>query len=266
MLASESSGPDDAPVLLFLHGLLGSRRNWRAVCKRLSQDYRCHALDLLNHGDSPHQKDATVPAMTEALRAWAQAHLAPKEKTFTLCGHSLGGKVAMKYAALYPGTLHKLVIADIAPRDYPQNHHLATLDALLAVDLPNLQTRKDADDALASAFPDPFFRQFQLTNLTEEKSGEGNENTFRWKPNLSSLRSHLSKLSANPLAPTETHHGPTLFLTGGKSNFVRPQDHATIRKHFPQAQITALPDAGHFIQAEDKAGFLQAFTDFLKQD
>ena len=262
MLASESHGPEDAPVLLFLHGLLGSRRNWRAVAKDLSQDYRCILADLPNHGDSPHQEDASAPAMARALLEWTKAHLAPNA-TFTLCGHSLGGKLAMKFAVLHPERLQKLIIADIAPRDYSPNHNLGILDALLALDIPKLRSRKEADAALAPAFPNFAFRQFLLTNLAEEKKGKGTEKSFHWKPNLHALRRQLPQLSANPLAPEDVHSGPTLVLAGGKSDYVRPQDHALIRRHLPRARIQTLPQAGHFLQAEDKPGFLLALRRFL---
>ena len=54
---------------------------------------------------------------------------------FSVAGHSLGGKIAMRMACDYPGSVDQLVVVDIAPRDYPPEHHLPTLDALIGLDL-----------------------------------------------------------------------------------------------------------------------------------
>ena len=47
-----------------------------------------------------------------------------------ICGHNLGGKVAMRIACDQPNSIEKLIVVDIAPRDYPPDHHIPTLEAL----------------------------------------------------------------------------------------------------------------------------------------
>ena len=79
---------------------------------------------------------------------------------FIICGHSLGGKVAMRMACDHTESINKLVVVDIAPRDYPAEHHVPTLDALIGLDLRLLSSRKDADLALTEKIPNWAFRQF----------------------------------------------------------------------------------------------------------
>ena len=105
---------------------------------------------------------------------------------------------------------------------------------------------------LSEAFPNWAFRKFLLTNLAKESG------IFRWKPNLCSLRSSLLDLSRNPLTSHESYGGVVTFVNGGKSSYVRLEDEDAIIRHFPKARIVVLSDAGHFVHAEDKAGFLSA--------
>ena len=157
----------------------------------------------------------------------------------------------------HPERVEKLIVVDIAPRDYPPEHHALTLDAMLGLDLAKLGSKKEADDALSKTIPNWAFRQFLLTNLGENDSG------FAWKPNLRALRNSIAELSVNPLDETERYDGPALFVCGGKSGYVRSEHFPSIKKHFPQSQITVLAEAGHDAHVEDREGFVQALRSFL---
>ena len=104
-----------APVIVFLHGLLGSSRNWRSVTKSLSSQYRTLCFDLPNHGKSFHQPSTSVQEMADAIFLQLEEMRVSK---FIICGHSLGGKVAMRIACDHTDSINKLVVVDIAPRDY----------------------------------------------------------------------------------------------------------------------------------------------------
>ena len=163
----------------------------------------------------------------------------------------------MRFASDHPERVEKLIVVDIAPRDYPPEHHAPTLDAMLGLDLAKLGSKKEADDALSKTLPNWAFRQFLLTNLGQESSG------FSWKPNLRALRNSIAELSVNPLGESDRYEGPALFVRGGKSGHVRSEHVPLIKKHFPQAQITVLAEAGHDAHVEDREGFVQAIRSFL---
>lgn len=250
---SEILGDGETPFVL-MHGLLGSSRNWRSVAKEIGGNFQVHSLDLRNHGNSFHDQEASILAMSNDLLRYAEHHDLPK---FVLCGHSLGGKVAMRFACDYPDRLHSLVVADIAPRDYPREHHTPTLDALLSIDLGELSSRKQADEQLADLIPNWAFRQFLLTNLTQH------EDAFTWKANIQVLRDSIGQLSSNPLTKPDCFHGPTLFIRGGKSGYLRSEHKPEILDHFPAAELAVLPNAGHDVHVEDRSGFLSALDKFL---
>src|SRR5580658_6214055 len=118
-LASRQLGPSDAPgtPLILLHGLFGSTDNWLSVAPKIAQKIhaRVFALDLRNHGLSPHSEEMSFPIMAGDVAEFLDAHRLDRVH---LLGHSLGGKVAMQFALTHPNQVGKLVITDIAPRAY----------------------------------------------------------------------------------------------------------------------------------------------------
>lgn len=249
----EEKGSHDSHPLIFLHGLLGSSRNWRSVAKILSSDFRTLCFDLPNHGKSFQMEKLTVQEIADLIH---QEILKKGISEFSICGHSLGGKVAMRMACDHADAIDRLVVVDIAPRDYPPEHHLPTLDALIELDLHKISSRKEADLVLSAKISNWAFRQFLLTNL------ELNERKFSWLPNLIGLRDSLVNLSSNPLKKDKFLQ-PTLFICGGKSGYVRSEHHSLIRGYFPEVEFQILPNVGHDVHVEDRQGFISHLQKFL---
>lgn len=238
--------------LALLHGLFGAGRSLGLVQRRLAGSFRVIALDLRNHGASPHAFGMDYPAMaadvaeTLAARAALPAYL---------LGHSMGGKVAMRLA-LEPGELVRaLVVADIAPVPYPP-HHRDLLAAMQGLALPPGLTRAAADAALAGAVPDARVRGFLLQNLVVGANPS-------WRVGLAEIAAAMPALEDFPLLPGARYAGPALFVAGGRSDYVRPEFRSLIRALFPQARFATLPRAGHWLHADDPAGFLALVVPFL---
>lgn len=250
----ENFGKEGHPIFICLHGLLGSSRNWRGVAKTLANFFLVVSIDLRNHGDSFHSEDASIQAMSNDLLKWMddQGH-----QSVILCGHSLGGKVAMRLACDFPSRVEKLIIADIAPRDYPPEHHIPPLDSMLELELSSYSSRKEIDSVLASKIPNWSFRQFLLTNLETETVG------FRWKPNLKALRQSIDELSRNPMRDNDQFTGSSLFVRGEKSGYLRTEHIPEAKKYFPNSQFAMLPGVGHNLHVEDRGGFLKAIDEFI---
>jgi esterase len=241
------------PPLALLHGLFGAARNFGNVQKHLARRWRVLALDLRNHGASPHATgmsyDALAADVLETLRGRGALPGA-------LVGHSMGGKAAMRAALQAPDQVSHLIVADIAPVAYRAALR-GYAQAMAALDPSPGLTRAEADAALAEAVPEPAIRAFLLQNRQFGARPD-------WRIGLPEIIAGMPDIEDWPAPPPGARFdGPTLFLTGGHSDYVRPEHRPAIRALFPAARFVTLKRAGHWLHADDPAGFIAAVEAFL---
>jgi esterase len=252
-LAATAHG-GDGPPLLVLHGVFGSSRNWSSVAQRLAGAHRVLALDARNHGASPWAETMSYAEMVEDV---AQSRRTRSLGRVTLLGHSMGGKTAMLDALEHPDEIERLVVVDVAPASYPPVL-AAYARAMREVDLTGVTRRAEIDARLAGAIPDPGDRAFLRQNLVLEEGGA------RWRLNLPVIERAMPVISGFPAIPAgRAYCGPTLFIGGAASSYIRPEHRATIERLFPKAAIVHIPEAGHWVHAERPQEFLAALTPFL---
>jgi len=244
----------EGPPLVILHGLFGSSRNWASVARRLGETHRVFAVDLRNHGASPWAETMDYGEMAEDVRAFLARHgLAGA----TVMGHSMGGKTAMRLALEHGRDVGRLIVVDIAPVAYAHTHQ-PFVEAMRAVDLATAGRRADVDRQLQAAIPEAAMRGFLLHNLVSE------DGRLNWRINLAALAANMNTLIGYPedLAGL-TYDGPTHFLSGAASDYVRKAHHGRIRDLFPKAEIDSIPEAGHWVHAEQPAVFLERVRSIL---
>jgi pimeloyl-ACP methyl ester carboxylesterase len=237
------------PPLVILHGMLGSSRNWQTAGKELAERFHVMALDLRNHGASPHAPSMSYDEMAGDVAAWMEAN-APGAAA--VMGHSMGGKVAMLLACRRPERVERLVVVDVAPKDYYWVAHRHEFAAMLELDLAHLKSRGEAEMKFEARVPDWGMRKFLTTNLER-----GDDGRWRWVVNLPAIAAALPALEKNPLAPEDRFGGAALFVAGGRSGYVRNEDHAAIRRHFPAAQIETIAESGHNPHMERREEFVR---------
>lgn len=240
--------PSGQAPLVIAHGLFGSARNWGVVAKRLSGERQVVAVDMRNHGESPWHETNGYHDMASDL-----ARVIDDDAEADVLGHSMGGKAAMTLALTQPERVRKLVVADIAPVTYGHTQ-MPLIEAMRAVDLDGIETRGDADRQLRTIVDDPGVRAFLLQSLDVGKR--------RWRLNLDVLASEMDRIIGFPEIEG-LFAGPTLFLTGSDSDYVRPEHRAGIRRLFPNAVFAKVPGAGHWLHADKPREFEAAVSAFL---
>lgn len=240
------------PVII-LHGLLGSSDNWGTLAKQLGDQFQVFALDARNHGRSPHDDAFDYAVMAEDVREFIEEHHLPP---VSIIGHSMGGKTAMVLALQHPELVRKLVVVDIAPREYPHLHD-EIFEALTSLDLSHYSSRNEIEQALAIKIPSLTTRQFLMKNLAREDNGG-----FRWKMNLPALQGNYDRI-AEEISSNRPFGNPALFVISEQSGYVQDEDIPRIRELFPHSVFVGL-NAGHWIHAEAPAEFARIVTVFLE--
>jgi pimeloyl-ACP methyl ester carboxylesterase len=256
-LAHIAHGDDHGggPPVVILHGLLGSARNWSSLAKQLGATRRVFALDLRNHGASPWADEMSYDQMADDVRAFLAHQELPAA---AVIGHSMGGKVAMRLALAHGEEVERLVVVDVAPVAYRRDFN-AYVEAMRVLDLSRISRRSEADALLAEQIDDAGVRGFLLQNLVSTDDG------LTWRVPLDALADNMPELVSFPeTQEPERYEGPTLFVTGGRSDYVRPEHHALILRLFPNAQFAVIPDAGHWVHAEAPQQFLEVVGAFLE--
>ena len=242
----------DGPPVAVLHGLFGAARNFGAIQRAMAQRFRVIALDMRNHGDSPHAADMRYTALAEDVR---ETLVALGIGQVAVVGHSMGGKAAMALALAAPDMVGRLLVADIAPVVY-EHGNAGIAAAMRAIPLSATLTRQQADGFLQEAVPRADVRAFLLQSLRFGPNAH-------WRIGLAEIAAAIPDLEGWPAIPG-TYDGPALFVTGALSDYVLPEHRPIIRTQFPKARFVAVKSAGHWVHADNPAGFLSVLEAFLR--
>ena len=244
---------DNIQDLIIIHGLFGMSDNWNSLGRQFAKYYKVHLIDLRNHGRSPHAEEFNYNVMCEDIFEYVEANNIKKP---ILLGHSLGGKVAMKFAFTYPENIKKLVIADIAPRKYNTYYHQNLLTIISEINLKNYTKRNEIDIALSSFIKEPAIRSFLLKNLFRDI-----DNNFAWRFNLKGLLNQLNNIQDDSFVVGACNI-PTNFMRGGNSNYITHFDEHKINTHFSNSSITTIEGVGHWLHAEKPERFYNEVIKF----
>lgn len=250
--------------LIIVHGLYGSSDNWLSIAGKLD-GYKCYLIDQRNHGQSPKTHSHTYSDLVEDLKQFIQQHNIQKP---LLIGHSMGGKTVMQFTLQYPELVNKMVVVDIAPKDYNgfknfgkvTTDHREIIDTLLDVDISGFATRKAINEHFEGLFSDARVRMFLLKNLKRDK-----ELGFIWRVNLSTLSTHLDDIMGGiPIELGSNDKVETLFIRGADSPYIDEDDLFQIRNFFPLANLVSIPNAGHWLHVDQPDLLIGTLNYFLE--
>jgi esterase len=239
--------------LIILHGLFGSSDNWQTLAKKFASALKVYTIDLRNHGRSFHHNEFNYEVMMNDILDFVDDHHLDR---FSLMGHSMGGKLSMKFALNFPERVQNLIVIDIAPRQYQILHDMI-IQALKALDLARYHKRDEVDEALGEMIQNFPIRQFLLKNLKRD-----GEDSFKWKINLDVIDRNIHNLVVE-IYSNEPFRGKTLFIAGEKSDYIRPVDEELILDLFPAAKIKYFPGAGHWLHAQVPDLLYHTVMDFI---
>jgi esterase len=248
------SGLEEGPSVVFLHGLFASMQNWQGIVKRLVHDFHVFNVDLPNHGNSLHTEAVDYMDMRDRVIQLLDSEDVPTP--VNLVGHSMGGKVAMMVALARPDLVSKLLVEDMAPKEYPQ-WFAPIIYSLINVNLSKYKSRLEVDDALAPEITDANLRMFLMTNLVRAE-----DKSFRWRVNLDAMVKGGPSIAGFPDVSGQNTL-PMLVVRGSLSPYVDEGDLPLFQKYFPNAELKTVVGANHWVHARDAEAFLGHLLGFL---
>ncbi len=268
-------GNEGAPPMLLVHGGRDHCRNWDWVAEALRDDYHIIAPDLRGHGDSQWMIGGSynqIDYVYDIAQLLRQTGMSP----VTIIGHSLGGSISLLYAGLYPDTVRKLIAIEglgPSPAMLRQRIEQPLADRLhhWVEDLRRLSGRiprryvslEEAYERMQTE--NPHLTEEQARHLTIHGSNQNEDGTYSWK-----FDNYVRAFSPVGIDMEQQHAlwsritCPTLLVRGTESWASDPEQDGRAR-HFSNARVVNVEQAGHWVHHDQLDGFLVATHDFLRE-
>jgi len=243
----------EGPTIVLIHGLFGNLDNLGLLARDLRQDHQVLSMDLRNHGLSFHSDDHTYDAMANDVYQLITSLALDK---VILIGHSMGGKVAMKFASKHTHCVEKLVVLDMAPVAYSQRKHDHVFSGLNAVLSTPPKNRSQATALLAQHIEMNGVIQFLGKSLYQ------GENGLTWRFNVNSIwNNYQNILDWETITRIDVE---TLFLKGANSDYLTQEHQPLVQTQFSNAKAHVIANTGHWLHAEKPQEVLRAIRRFIK--
>lgn len=246
---------DSSQCLVILHGLFGMSDNWVGIARKLSEKFTVIIPDLRNHGNSPDSEVFDFECMVEDLDELFDEL---KIENPIILGHSMGGKLAMKYTELGRREVKKLIVVDISMRNNTiREEHLAIIDSINSTNLDLCNSVKEIESFLKINLQQDHLVLFVLKNIKRNLDGK-----YEWKLNLTGIEPNLNQIVGG-FTLDSIYENNTLFIRGGNSDYILDSDIEPIKLQFPKALFRTIPAAGHWVHADNPTEFLTVVSEFL---
>lgn len=253
-------GPAEAPPVVLLHGITGHARVWDHLAERLLPGRRVLALDQRGHGDSDPapDDDYRVGAMADDVAAFAGSLRLDR---FALVGHSMGGRIAIKYAADHSARLERLVIIDIGP-----DINLAGLQrvrGMMANAPERIESEEWAVEYIRRANP------LQNVDMLRERVRHGlrrlpdGELTWKYAKGLRDMMREGRRDAVDLWEPLPRIPCPTLIVRGAESDILAPEVAKKMAERLPDGRVVEIEGAGHTVPADRPEEFVREIRAFL---
>jgi pimeloyl-ACP methyl ester carboxylesterase len=253
-------GPADAPPVVLLHGITGHARVWDHLATRLVPGRRVLALDQRGHGDSDPapDDDYRVGTMADDVAAFVGSLRIDR---FALLGHSMGGRIAIKYAADHAARLERLVIVDIGP-----DINLAGLQRvrdMMAKSPERIESEEWAVEYIRRANP------LQDLDMLRERVRHGlkrlpdGELTWKYAKGLRDMMREGRRDAVDLWEPLPRIPCPTLVVRGAESDILSAEVAKKMTERLPDGRVVEIAGAGHTVPADRPEEFVRQIRAFL---
>jgi 3-oxoadipate enol-lactonase len=249
----EAAGKPASPPLVFLHGIGGAARAWRAQIEAFGDRYRAMAWDMPGYGGSAPLPSVSIATLADALQDFLKEVGATRP---ILVGHSIGGMIVQQWLTKHPDVAAAVILAQTSPAfgkadgDWQKEFIGARLGPL------------DRGETMASLAP-TLVKELVGDNA-DVRGMELARDCMAAVPEASYRASMLALLGFDRRNALKDIAVPTLVLSGSMDKNAPAPMMAKMATYIPSASYVELEGAGHLVNLERPAAFNAALDSFLK--
>lgn len=255
---------EDAPKLVFLHGVMGFTANWRRIAKAFEDEFRVLVFDQRGHGRSfqpaigyaPEDYAGDLEKILDEL-GWQQIHLV---------GHSMGGRVAIHFAHENPERVTRLVVEDIGPSMYPEG--VGLISRLLDTVPVPFANKREAKEWFDTEFMRLFADQSRREGLAAYLYANLKENEAKqavWRFYEPGMRESVAQGRATERwDEIEELKVPTLVVRGEHSRDLPREIFDRMLAANLLIKGVEIAGAGHWVHSDQPDAFIEALKAFLR--
>ena len=252
----QDNGPRDAPVLVLLHGFGSSLQTWDVWAAKLELNYRVIRLDLPGFGLTG---PSPLHDYSEANDLATLTHFVDKlgVSSFSVIGHSMGGKMAWGLAAAKPDRVKALVL--MAPDGFAQAKDIGTkpyampsIMGVIKFSLPKILVRKSIEPAfydataLSDRLVDRYYDMLRAPGVRAAILERANQTIY-----------------TDPVPRLKQITAPTLLVWGEQDQMIPSSNAQSYAEVLANSKTVLLPKLGHLAQEEQPEMALGHVVEFL---
>ena len=250
-----------APLLL-IHGWGMHGGMWDGVAKQLAQNFEVHSVDLPGHGHSKYISSTGEMRGNENLDEIVKQLASQFAQPLSVCGWSLGGQVALRWAQLHPEQIQKLLMVATTPCFVQQDDWDCAMAAETLQDFAASLLQNHTQSLrrfLALQVRGSEQERELLTGLRAQLFSHGEPDTAALKSGLAILRNCDLRKTLGQVSQ------PVLLLSGDRDTLTPLAAMQYMQKAMPNARLETIKGAAHAPFLSHPQLFVQSVMSFLNE-
>ncbi|MCG6536376.1 MAG: alpha/beta fold hydrolase [Syntrophales bacterium LBB04] len=250
--------PGSGETIVLIHGFSANKDNWIFFTRYIPADYRVIAFDMPGHGDNAKAFDKTysIDYLTESF---GQAVDALKLGRFHIAGNSMGGYIAILYAARNPQRVITMCLLDNAGLHSYSQHPSDLQIALVRGQSPlTPASEEDFSELMKYAFYKEPFIPWPITSVQAEKAVESS--AF-----IKKMWTDLNTHDVDLLPLLSTLKLPVLVIWGDRDRILHVSTTEILKRSLPDGEIIIMKDCGHMPMLERPEETARYYLSFLNK-
>jgi len=238
-------GPDDAPIIIFIHGFPFNKTAWNKQVTALKDNYRVIAYDVRGHGNSSAgDADFSIDLFAKDLLDLMDAL---KINKVVLCGLSMGGYIALNAVEKYPDRFDALILSDTNCIADPPETKEKRMKAIESI--KEFGVEKYADESIKNLFaPESFLTKKEEIAAVREMIVNTNKETL-----YKTLRAFYERKET--CSRLQDINIPVLIMVGKEDKITPPEAAQMMHEKIEDSVLKIIEHAGHLSNIENPSEF-----------